>query len=78
MNTTAFAVLTVLYIIAVIYLGYLGWKKTRGSEHYMLAGRKLRQWAIGLSYGATFISVSAIIVFGCLRATLGMGLVFLS
>ena len=41
MNTAAFAVLTILYIIAVIYLGYLGWKKTRGSEDYMLAGRKL-------------------------------------
>lgn len=78
MNTTAFAVLTVLYIIAVIYLGYLGWKKTRGSEDYMLAGRKLSPWVIGLSYGATFISVSAIIGFGGQSAKLGMGLVFLA
>ena len=78
MNTAAFAVLTILYIIAVIYLGYLGWKKTRGSEDYMLAGRKLSPWVIGLSYGATFISVSAIIGFGGQSAKLGMGLVFLA
>lgn len=78
MNTTAFAVLAVLYIIAVIYLGYLGWKRTKGSEDYMLAGRKLSPWVIGLSYGATFISVSAIIGFGGQSAKLGMGMIFLA
>ena len=59
MNTAAFAVLTILYIIAVIYLGYLGWKKTRGSEDYMLAGRKLiwplfSRMAVSISLGSKY------------------------
>jgi len=77
MNSALFWSMTLLYVALTAYLGYLGWKRTRGSEDFMLAGRKVRPWVIGLSYGATFISTSAIVGFGGMSAKLGMGLMFL-
>jgi SSS family solute:Na+ symporter len=77
MNQALFIGCTIVYIIVTAYLGYLGWKHTKGSEDFMLAGRKVHPWIIGLSYGATFISTSAIIGFGGQAAKLGMGLIYL-
>jgi SSS family solute:Na+ symporter len=75
---TIFWAFTLIYIALTLYLGYLGWKSTRGSEDFMLAGRKVHPWIIGLSYGATFISTSAIVGFGGVSAKLGMGLIWLT
>jgi len=73
-----FWIFTAFYVVATAYLGYLGYKHTKGSEDFMLAGRKVHPWIIGISYGATFISTSAIVGFGGVSARLGMGLIFLA
>src|SRR5512138_3142 len=72
-----FALCTAVYLAIVLYLGYLGWKGTKGTDDYMLAGRKVHPALIALSYGATFISTSAIVGFGGVAAQLGMGIMWL-
>ncbi len=73
-----FAVCTIVYLLIVLFLGYLGWKGTKGTDDYLLAGRKVHPALIALSYGATFISTSAIVGFGGVAAQLGMGLIWLA
>ena len=60
-----------------LVLAYWGWKKTKSSEDFLLAGKNVSPWIIGLSYGSTFISTSAIVGFGGVAAQLGMGLMWL-
>jgi solute:Na+ symporter, SSS family len=76
-DTWIFAICTLVYLAIVLFLGYLGWKQTKGTEDYMLAGRKVHPALIALSYGATFISTSAIVGFGGVAANLGMGIIWL-
>jgi SSS family solute:Na+ symporter len=71
-------VLVLIYLAATLVIGYLGYKKTKNSEDYLVAGRCSHPVIIALSYGATFISTSAIIGFGGQAANLGMGLIWLT
>lgn len=73
---TILVVIVFLFITA--YLGYLGFKHTKSSQDYLVAGRKTHPLIMALSYGATFISTSAIVGFGGLAANLGMGLLWLT
>ena len=77
-DTLTFWVFAAIYIAMTLVLGYMGYKKTKASEDFMLAGRKIHPWIIGLSYGATFISTSAIVGFGGISALYGMGLIWLA
>ena len=77
-DTTLFWAFTLLYIVMTLFLGYLGFKRTKASEDFMLAGRHIHPWIIGLSYGATFISTSAIVGFGGTAALYSMGLIWLA
>jgi SSS family solute:Na+ symporter len=70
--------ITAIYIVMMFGLGYLGYKQTKGAEDYLVAGRKAHPVVIALSYGATFISTSAIVGFGGQAANLGMGLIWLT
>lgn len=64
-----------LYLGVVGYLGYLGWRRTKNVSDYMLAGRQAHPVVMALSYGATFISTSAIVGFGGAAAMFGMSLI---
>lgn len=77
-DTLTFALVTGAYLLLVIGLGYLGYRRTKGHDDYMVAGRKIHPVVLALSYGATFISTSAIIGFGGVAAQLGMGLMWLT
>jgi len=71
--------LTILaYLGVVFYLGFLGWKQTKEATDYLLAGRKMRAMVMSLSYGATFISTSAIIGFGGVAGAFGFPLMWLT
>jgi len=67
-----------VYRVIIFALGYLGYKRTKEAEDYLVAGRKAHPVVIALSYGATFISTSAIVGFGGQAANLGMGLIWLT
>jgi len=70
--------IVLIYLLATIYLGYRGWKTTKDSEGYLVAGRKIHPYIMAMSYGATFISTSAIVGFGGTAGLFGMGLLWLT
>jgi SSS family solute:Na+ symporter len=71
-------VIILIYLLATLYLGYRGWKSTKDSEGYLVAGRKTHPYIMAMSYGATFISTSAIVGFGGTAGLFGMGLLWLT
>jgi solute:Na+ symporter, SSS family len=77
-DTLTMAALVLIYLAATLIIGYLGYKKTKNTEDYLVAGRCSHPVIIALSYGATFISTSAIIGFGGQAANLGMSLIWLT
>jgi len=76
-NQTLFWAAAAVYAVVICYLAWLGYKKTKCNDDYMLAGRNIHPVILGLSYGATFISTSAIVGFGGYAAKLGMGIIWL-
>ncbi|HUT27969.1 MAG TPA: sodium:solute symporter family protein [Methanomassiliicoccales archaeon] len=69
---------TIVYMLVIVFLAYKGYKKTKCNADYLIAGRNIHPLILGLSYGATFISTSAIIGFGGVAAQLGMGIIWLT
>ncbi len=78
MNLLLLYVIVLIYLLATLYLGYRGWKSTKDSEGYLVAGRKTHPYIMAMSYGATFISTSAIVGFGGTAGLFGMGLLWLT
>ncbi|MFO7597162.1 MAG: sodium:solute symporter family protein, partial [Desulfocurvibacter africanus] len=71
-------VIALIYLGVVFYLGYVGWKHTREAADYMLAGRRMNPFIMAMSYGATFISTSAIVGFGGVASLFGFPLLWLT
>lgn len=78
MNMLVLTVVVVIYLIITGILGFIGFKSTKNETDYLLAGRKIHPMVMALSYGATFISTSAIIGFGGAAAVFGMGIIWLT
>jgi SSS family solute:Na+ symporter len=72
------AIIVIIYLGITAFLGYLGYKRTKTSADYLVAGRKTHPLIMALSYGATFISTSAIIGFGGAAGQFGLGLLWLT
>ncbi len=71
-------ILVIVYLMVTGYLGYLGYRQTKTAADYLVAGRSANPIVMALSYGATFISTSAIVGFGGAAASLGMGVLWLT
>lgn len=69
---------TLIYLAVTVYFSWLGYRRTVTVSDYLLAGRQVHPVTMGLSYGATYISTSAIIGFGGVSALYGFGLTWLS
>lgn len=67
-----------LYLLIIGYLGYRGFKETKTAADFMVAGRTIHPFVMALSYGATFISTSAIVGFGGVAGMFGMSLLWLT
>ncbi len=76
-DSTTFWAVTGIYLVILVALGYLGYRRSKDTDGFMLAGRKVNPVWIALSYGSTFISTSAIIGFGGQAAKLGAGMIWL-
>ncbi|WP_407356247.1 sodium:solute symporter [Methanolobus sp. WCC5] len=77
-STPVLGVIVLIYLMVIFYLGWVGYKRTKETEDYMVAGRNVHPYILALSYGATFISTSAIVGFGGAAGSLGMGLLWLA
>lgn len=71
------AILIFVYVAVMILVGYIAWKRTSNTEDYLVAGRQSNSYIMALSYGATFISTAAIVGFGGLAGTNGLGILWL-
>ena len=76
-----FGLLEIVVIIAyfgvVGFLGWLGYQRTHSTADYLVAGRKTHPFIMAMSYGATFISTSAIVGFGGVAGLYGMSILWL-
>jgi len=77
-NIPLFTVIVIVYLLVIGYLGYLGYRGTKTSGDFMVAGRQVNPYVMAVSYGATFISTSAIVGFGGAAGVFGMGLLWLT
>jgi len=68
----------IVYLGIIAWLGWAGYRGTKSTLDYMVAGRRVHPYVMAMSYGATFISTSAIIGFGGAAAVFGMGLLWLT
>ena len=71
-------IVVLAYLLIVIYLGFLGYMRTKSASDYLVAGRQIHPFVMALSYGATFISTSAIVGFGGVAGLFGMSLLWLT
>ena len=65
-------VIVMFYLFVVVGLGWLGYTRTKTASDYLIAGRKIHPFVMAMSYGATFISTSAIVGFGGVAGMFGM------
>ncbi len=77
MNIFWLVTIVILYLAILAYLGYIGFKKTKNSADYLVGGREIHPYVMAMSYGATFISTSAIVGFGGISSLFGMSLLWL-
>ncbi len=78
MDTFTLGLVVIAYLLAIGYLGYKGYRHTVNARDYLLAGSNIHPYVMAMSYGATFISTSAIIGFGGIAGVYGMGLIWLT
>ncbi len=78
MNTFIIGFVLLIFLAVIGYLSFLGFRQTKTASDYLVAGRKSHPLIMALSYGATFISTSAIIGFGGAAAVFGMGVLWLT
>lgn len=67
----------IIYLGITAYLGYRGYKNTKSLSDYLVGGRNVHPYVMAMSYGATFISTSAIVGFGGIASLFGMSLMWL-
>ena len=67
-----------VFIAATIYLGWYGYKSTKDNAQFLLGKNKANPVLIALSYGATFLSTSAIVGFGGMAAKYGLSIMWLA
>ncbi len=70
--------IVLIYLFFVVYLGWLGYSRTKTAADYLIAGRKIHPFVMAMSYGATFISTSAIVGFGGVAGLFGMSVLWLT
>jgi len=72
-----FGAMLVVFSIITILLGMYGYRHTKDNNEFLLGRNKTNPMIIGLSYGATFLSASAVIGFGGQAATHGLTVMWL-
>jgi len=77
MDTGIICAIIAVYLGVIAFLSYRACRASRSSADYLVAGRSAHPFVMAMSYGAAFISTSAIIGFGGMAAKFGLGLLWL-
>jgi len=78
MDIWFFIITMALFAGVFIFLGYIGYRKTKTAEDYFVAGRTMGALLIAFSYGATFISAVALIGFSGIASVYGHSILWLA
>ena len=78
MNPWIFGLTALVFISVIAGLAMYSSRKTRNGKDFLVAGRETHPFVMAISYGSTFISTSAIIGFGGVAATYGLGIQWLT
>lgn len=78
MNYPLLYAMLAVFLGATALLGYLGYRHTRSSRDYLIAGGNVHPVLMALAYGSTFISTSAIVGFGGAAGVYGLSLLWLT
>lgn len=70
--------LSIIYLSVLAFLSISAFRTTHNAKDFMLGGRQIHPMVMALSYGATFISTSAIVGFGGNAGLFGMSLLWLT
>ena len=76
-NTIMFVGVLIAFVSLTLFLGWYGHRHTKNQDQFMLGRNKSNPLLIGLAYGASFLSVSAIVGFGGVAAGYGMSMIWL-
>lgn len=71
-------ILVLIYLMVLAFLGWKGYRSTKTASDYLVAGRGVHPYIMALSFGATFISTSAIVGFGGTAGVFGLGVLWLT
>lgn len=71
-------IIIVVYLGVVAVFGVMGYRRTKTTGDYLLGGRRIHPIIMALSYGAAFISTSAIVGFGGSAGANGFSLLWLT
>lgn len=71
-------IILVIYLGVIAVFGIMGYRRTKTTGDYLLGGRKIHPVVMALSYGAAFISTSAIVGFGGSAGANGFSLLWLT
>ncbi|MCL2295583.1 MAG: sodium:solute symporter family protein [Methanomassiliicoccaceae archaeon] len=67
----------IFFVATMVVLGWYGYRHTKNNQHFLLGRNKSSTMLIAISYGATFLSTSAIIGFAGQTATYGITTIWL-
>ena len=76
-DLVVFGVMTAAFVVVTLLLGVYGYRNTKSNQEFLLGRNKAGPVIIALSYGATFLSASAVIGFGGQAAVHGMSVLWL-
>ena len=77
MNYFWLSIVVTVYLAIVALLALYGFRATKNPTDYIVGGRNIHPYIMAMSYGATFISTSAIVGFGGVAALYGMSILWL-
>lgn len=77
MSSYTLGLIVLVYVFALAGLSWLGFRHTKNAKDMLTGGGNMNTIVMALSYGATFISASAIVGFGGVAAAFGMGIQWL-
>lgn len=74
LNLWIFIPMAAAFLGLLMYLVWLGYKKTKSEEDYLVAGRQVSPWLMAISYSSVFISSASIMGFGGNGSKFGLGM----